>query len=500
MTLLLITPEQHDFQDPTLELNEKKLQKWLTGLPVLNAGESLRMVLNALEPLNEQKMDVDKRLALLAVYQATVKRLYVAAEPVRLRQQPLSADQRQTTVDDVERLSLAMANGYKIVVKQMYSQAALQDKARFGRVLRWTIQLLAAALLHSYRYYRPEPAFVFLEINQIYRLARHHGLQESVVKDEGGDAEVSLAGIYQAVCLLSLCDPFSLEEGLADSYYQMLLEYTGGARIIPGNSWQGVPEGLFYIDLASDSRPRHCVYLESPVEGDEPHILDARELLKQMHKTLAALSADRRRKRPEAGVLKALLPEITPRDKRGSERLPDGRWIKMFSGFDEVVSGLQARQRGDRLNAVDWRVKDASEGGYCLAWDDSAASLLHVGELVCVISDSDREDAGPAQLMVVRWTRDGRDEGTELGVELLEGVPGPVELEVADEPECEKQPGLFLTSANNQTSARLVTPLEVYAEDRLLTVYVGEREVMVRCAALLEQAPGFDCFEFTSGG
>ena len=260
MTLLLTTPEQHSFQDPTLELNEHKLQRWLAGLPVLNAGESLRMVLNALEPLNEQKLDTNKRLALLAVYQATVKRLYVAAEPARLRQQPLSTEQRQIVVDDVERLSLAMANGFKIVVKQMYGQAALQDKARFGQVLRWSIQQLAAALLHSYRYYRPEPAFVFLEINQIYRLARHHGLQEIVTSDEQGDAQVNLAGIYQAVCLLSLCDPFSLEEGLTDSFYSALLQYAGAARVVPGNSWQGVPEGLFFIDLAGDSQPRHCVY------------------------------------------------------------------------------------------------------------------------------------------------------------------------------------------------------------------------------------------------
>jgi len=165
-----------------------------------------------------------------------------------------------------------------------------------------------------------------------------------------------------------------------------------------------------------------------------------------------------------------------------------------------VVSGLLARRRGDQLNATAWRVKDASEGGYCLAWEESAASVLRVGELVCVISDSEQQDPGPAQLMVVRWLRDGRDEGTELGVELLEGIPGPVTLKAANEPECEQQPALFLTSANNQGTARLVTPSQVYAEDRVLIVYVGEREVTVRCGALLEQAPGFDCFEFTSGG
>lgn len=53
MDLLLNTPEQHAFQDPTLELDEKRLHNWLSSLPVLNPGESLRLVIVALEPLNE---------------------------------------------------------------------------------------------------------------------------------------------------------------------------------------------------------------------------------------------------------------------------------------------------------------------------------------------------------------------------------------------------------------------------------------------------------------
>ncbi len=498
MTVLLTTPDQHSFQDPTLELNESKLQGWLIGLPVLNASESLRMVLNALEPLNEQQLDIDKRLGLLAIYQAMVKRLYDAAEPARLRQQPLSPQQRQTTVDDIERLCLAMANGFKIVVKQIHATEALQDKPRFGQVLRWAIQQLAAALLHSYRYYRPEPALVFLEINQIYRLARHHGLHDTCGGDDQGDAQVSLAGIYQAVCMLSLCDPFSLETGLADSFYCSLLQYTHAARVIPGNSWQGLPEGLFFVDLESDTRPRHCVHLESPMQADDPYIIDAREMSQNMHRALAALPSNRRRQRPEASILRMLLPEVAPRDKRSSERRPDGRWLEVLAGFDAVSSGLLARQRGDRPDATSWRVKDASEGGYCLTWDESAASLLHVGELVCVMSDSEQQGPAPLQLMVVRWLRDSRDEGTEVGVELIEGIPGPVKLKIDGESQDELS-ALFLTSVSGERAARLVSPAQVYAEERVLTVYVGEREITVRCGALLEQAFGFDCFEFTLG-
>lgn len=498
--LTLTTPEQHDFQDPTLELDEKRLKRWLEGLPVLNAGESLRMVLGALEPLNEQRLDIDKRLRLLKLYSATVKRLYETAAPLRLRQQLLSRQQRQATVDDVESLCLATANGFKIVVKELYAAGGQQqDKNRFGQVLRWTVQQLAAALLHSYRFYRPEPPFVFLELNQLYRLARHYGVHDLAGNGENSTAQINLAGVYQAISLMALSEPFSIEEGQADRYFRVLLQHADSARIVPGNSWQGIPEGLYFIDLQSDSRPRHCVHLQSPVAGDDPYILDARTPLRAMHNALSAVPVDRRRQRAEAGILKALLPEVTPRDKRRSERRADGRWIEVVLGLASIYEWISACQRGEQREATRWRVKDASDQGYRLAWGASAASLLQVGDLVCVVAASG-EERQALQLLVVRWVRDEREKGTELGVEKLQGVPSPVRLVVADAAQLEPQQALFLPSNGSQDSvARLVAPLRVYEENRVLSIYAGEHEVSIRCGERVEAGAGFECFEFLAG-
>ncbi|HFD80155.1 MAG TPA: hypothetical protein ENK05_07180 [Gammaproteobacteria bacterium] len=494
MSLFLTTPDQHDFQDPTVELDEKRLQRWLAGLPVLNPGESLRHVLNALEPLNEQRMDSGKRLRLLALYQATVKRLYDAADPLSLRQQPLSQRQRQETVDDVERLCLAMANGLKLVVRELHAGGQVQDMDLFATALRRTVKQLAATLLHAYRYHRPEPPFVFLELNQLYRVARHHGVHELAA---GNEVQSSLATVYKAVSLLALTDPFSGGEGQAGAYYSTLMRHAESARIIPGNSWQGVPEGLYFIDLQSDSRPRHCVLLESPVAGDDPYILDARAPLQRMHQALAALPADRRRQRPEAGILRALLPEVKPRDKRRSERRAAGHRIEVVVGLDAIAAWLEQLQRGRRPDAEEWRVKDVSEDGYCLAWDRSAASALRVGELICLVSDSEASQQ-PPRLLVLRWLRDEREQGTRLGVEKLEGVPAPVRLTAAGDEG--SQPALFLPSTGAEgPAARLVATEGVYEPGRPLLIRAGERRITARCGELLEQGAGFDCFAFLAG-
>jgi hypothetical protein len=161
------------------------------------------------------------------------------------------------------------------------------------------------------------------------------------------------------------------------------------------------------------------------------------------------------------------------------------------------VDWLHARQRGQAREVAQWRVRDASEGGYCLAWDASAASLLQVGDPVCIVSDTEERAGQVLQLMVVRWLRDIRGQGAELGVELIAGVPGPVEIQPVDSETQERMPALFLPSQGD-AGARLMTPAQVYGENRVLLIYAGEREVTIRCGGLLEQAPGFDCFEFAS--
>jgi hypothetical protein len=315
-----------------------------------------------------------------------------------------------------------------------------------------------------------------------------------------GDERASVATIYQAICLLALTDPFSAREGDADRYYRILLEHASQARMLPGNSWQGIPEGLYCADLQSDSPPRHCVFLQPPVAADEPYILDARAALQAMHQALAALPAELRAQCPEAVILRSLLPDVTPRDKRRSERRADGRWIEVVIGLQPIHDWLLARRVGKQAGAIRWEVKDASTQGYRLAWDESAASVLAVGDLICVVADSNAAKSG-VQLLVVRWVRDERGEGTELGVEMFDGEPDPVLVTAGDASDAATHPALLLSSGAAQGCvAQLVTAGQFYREQRLLTIHVGGGELPVQCARSIEQAAGFDCFEFTAAG
>ena len=494
MDVTLTTPEQHDFRDPTLELDAKRLQQWLDSLPTTVAAEPLREMLNMLQPLNEQHLSGEERLQLLAIYQPVVQRYYENAEPIRMRPQSMSQKERDEAIDSVEFLCLALANGYKIVVKQWIVEKKHEvDQTSFGDLLRWTLRQLAETLVHSFRFYREVPEYLYFELNQVYRLARHYGVHEQCAADS---AEPSLAGIYQAICMLSLVNPFSLDEGKVDLYYRFLLQTAPRARVIPGSNWQGTPEGLFFIDLQSNAGPRHCVHLQPPMQADIPYLLDAREPLQFMHKTLLGVAVEHRKQRVETGILRALLPEVAPSNQRREQRIATAGWIEAAVGFAKICNCLRAWQAQKSYALTRWEVKDSSGAGYCLTWNEAASGLLQVGELFC-IEEKDDSSISSASLFIVRWVRNKRGDSTEIGVEKVAGELKVVRFECAD---VIVKPGyaLLVNSPDNKNqNARLVVPPGVYEKGRAMTLHTDEGEIEIRAASLQQESPVFMCFEFT---
>jgi hypothetical protein len=172
----------------------------------------------------------------------------------------------------------------------------------------------------------------------------------------------------------------------------------------------------------------------------------------------------------------------------------------VFIGLQPIHDWLLKRRVGRPADAIRWEVKDASSQGYRLAWAESAASALAVGDLICLVADSEAANPG-VQLLAVRWVRDERGRGTELGVEMFDGDPDPVRVTAADQSDAEIHPALLLSSGAAQGCvAQLITPAQLYEAQRRLIMHVGGGELPVQCARSIEQAPGFDCFEFTAAG
>lgn len=506
-SLNLSVPEQHGYSDPTVERDAERLRARLTNLPLMDVVETVRQVLNALEAFNEQTIETALRLELLAVFRDTVQRLFVTVDPLHLRQLALSKAQRDQATKGVEQLLLGMAGGYKIVIREYYDAPGKQPTDRaFALAVNHALEQLGFALLDSYRFYRSVQDTIFSELHQLYRLARHHGLLEVTV-DAGFDHDqpLSTAAIYHTAMLLSLSDPFRLAEGEAGLVHDVLKQHAAACRVVPGNSWSGKPEGLFFIDLKSNRPPETCMRLEPPVSGEEPFLLDARDALAAVRERLSQTPARVRQQSPEAMVLRRLLPEeVDPRKTRAA-RYPDSRWVQLLLGLEQIhayqVSMSRSRSGaggpdGDpRANEPSsCRIVDASVGGMRLAWEDGGAGDARVGELLGVVEEGRR-----LQLAVIRSIRVYREGGMEIGVQLIAGATAPVYCRGLDGEDDRARCALFMPASEAEgVSATLVVVKGFYARGRRILIDVSGKEIRACAGRNVFDGPVFDRFEFSA--
>ena len=509
-SLSLSIPEQHDYTDPTVERDVDRLHHWLTNLPLMDVVETVRLVLGALDALNEQKLPAGQRFQYLEVYRATAQRLFVTVDPLHLRQLALTKAQRQEAIDGVEQLLLSIAGGYKLIVVELYqSSGDGEPEPLFGQAINRVLEQLVYSLLDCYRFYRAVQPQLIVESHQLYRLARHHGLLGYCV-DEGDEhtPATSVAMLYHASMLLSLTDPFRLAEGEVGLLFDVLMQHAAVCRIIPGNSWTGNGEGLYLIELGSDKLPVPCNKLEPPVKTSDPYLLDATAALSAVRERLAKTPAKVRMQSPEAMVLRRLLPETQGTDKRREQRSSDSRWVNLLLGVTVIHQYLMRTARkepglsaaegsGQPGELIICRVLDSSQNGMKLAWDDSGAGDARVGDLLGII-----EGQGSRQsllLAMIRSIRVYREGGMEAGVQLMPGGLGPVTCHLAEQPDQVGARALFMpASETEQFTATLVTGKGLYEEGRHLLIDVGGREVKARAGRSVLDSPVFDRFEFSA--
>ena len=506
ISLNLSVPEQHAYTDPTVELDVDRLRGWLTSLPLMDVVETVRLVGNALDALNEQQLDIRLRFDSLEVFHATAQRLFVTVDPVRLSQLALSKPKRQQAIEGVERLLLSLAGGYKLIVMTLHEgQVSGQGGTLFGAAVNRSIEALVSTLLDCYRFYRAIEPCYFSELHQLYRLARYHGLLNIKIDDDENDNSVTTAALYHAALLSSLVDPFRLAEGEISLLFEIVSGHAGRCRIIPGSCKPGGEEGLYQIDLGSDAGPFACVGHESPVTVKEPYILDARETLKSVREQLARIPDKVRMLSPEASLLRQLLPEDQKSIQQREERRSDKRWVQVLLGIDDIhaflmqVSGKKGAGKIARdpdqssVESFRCRILDSSDNGMRLSWDKSVAGDVRVGEVLAIV------EGQYLQLAMVRSVRVYREGAMEAGVELIKGGVGAVYCHIPGEEVSAGSIALFITSSgDDQGAATLIVSSDIFEEGCQILIDVADKEVRARAGRQISGGPVFDRFEFSA--
>lgn len=513
--LLLQVPKQHDFSNPAVELNPKRLAAWLKELPLLNLALSAKSLVEAMVPTNLQPMPAKIRVRLLELYRDTLINIFPSLDEPVLRSQPISAQQRTLARQHGAALVRELAIGYKLVVRELHRQDPARQPLWHPALYR-AMEATALSLLDSYRSYQVPQTFTYLELHQLHVLAEQQGLLDAIpTLDKQALADHGIGALYQRLLMLSVADPFRLPAGAAIRLWEMLARYAPAAVIGPYQAQ--APAGCYVVERGGDSAPMPSARAQSGYELEQPVLLDLRPALQAVGRRLEQLHDQERADSEEAKLLALLAPQLQPPRERKAPRRETRRQAWIGFGVDTIhhylargprqVAEAMAENADDRqVRALareqetdheleSWNIVNESVSGYLLSSARRWQGEARVGDAIAVATPSRDPQAPRLAIAVVRWMRAGRSETVEMGVEL---IPGNARAVIC-EGDAGTAPAVLLSSVPAlHLAASILTPKGTHRDGAQLRVRVGKRISTVRMSTLLKQSDHLEQFEFES--
>lgn len=476
------------------EATPKDLKRWISTLPKANLGETARQLYQGLTELNQLLTPSDNRLQLLELLRPEVYFVCKHLERHFLNQAIVLDERPRKVANLCQALQNHLAVGYKLIIERVSSRLSRDRIPLLTTALQRAIQCLNGPLIRANQLYCPVQEGLWLELHKIYQIACEHQLQNLPVADEQAIHARSLTveQTYTIALLMgcSRCNQMrQLNIGrLADvldawSPFVRLQSPTDETSLYALSARQDKPplyKSLFPEDqhatlLGLNTQALAAMisrYLETPVDqrAQSPLLVPQGfppDLLEHLAAAWGDVAERTFQRTPGQGTLNLCIGMSALHFYLGGKRsfsdmlqVPatkaaefslqvvddkaDDPWASAFDTqrgntsalmlpYEEIqyeqpdADGVDAASNAQQtFPTFDLNIVNHSPGGYCLAWPKEVPQQLQAGELVGI-----QDDAGQGwSVAVVRWVRQVRSGGTQMGIELIAPFAQPCGLQV----------------------------------------------------------------------
>ena len=490
LMLRVTTPDKQSLS--FCNASPRDLKTWIAGLPKANIGETARQLYQALVEINQLLTPSDNRLQLLEILRPEV--YFVCKQLERhFLNQAIVLDERPRKVANLcQALQNHLAIGYKLIVTRLVSQTGRERNQLLNIALQRATHSLCGPLIRASQLYCPVPEGLWLELHQLYQIARQRGLQKTLIRDPlASHAQgLSVEQSYLVALLLGCARCNQMRQNAIARLAEVLEPWSTLVTLQAGET----PSSLFAIAPQQDGPPRYTSLfqakeLPSTLGIDPGNLVDA---IKE-HLLLPAEDLDKSRLVAPEGFSQDMLQhlaaawgDIAERTFQRSQasgqlticigmsalhfflagerpfhevlQLPNQKTTPVFkvdSGAPDIWSNAfdvrkvsewdqrlpmeeiqyskpqQALEPGGSNDPESYPVYplsivNISPGGYCLSWPKDVPNQLQAGELLGV-------QGLPQQgwsIAVVRWIRQVRGGGTQMGIELIAPHAQPCGLQL----------------------------------------------------------------------
>jgi hypothetical protein len=491
-SLLLRAPIPTQSRLSFCDATPRDLKRWIANLPKANIGETARLLYQGLSELNQLFTPSDNRLQLLELLRPEV--YYVCKHLERhFLHQAIVLDERSRKIANLcQALQSHLAIGYKQIVIRVAPRLSKDRAPLLTQALQRAIHCLNGALIRATQLYCPVPEGVWLELHQLYRIGCEHQLQHQNVRDEPNSQahNLSIERTYVVALLLGASRCNQLRQNQIARLAEVLEPWSQWVKLQPGKP----DNGLFAIAPNLDTGPRYRskflaeeqksllgidpqplvaaieVHLQQSADKASPLPVPAGlnlDTLQHLHAAWGQAAERSFQRTVGHGTLTLcvgmsalhfylggqrsfsdILKKPGARPAQFSATDPAGRakdqWSQAFDAaphgtadtllpYEEIEyphlqndDSHEATGRQQHFPTYALPVINHSPGGYCLAWPSAVPAELQAGEMVGI-----EDTAGQGwSVAVVRWIRQVRGGGTQMGIELVAPHAEPCGLQL----------------------------------------------------------------------
>ncbi|VVO54777.1 hypothetical protein PS862_00496 [Pseudomonas fluorescens] len=489
--LLLRAPTPKQLRLTFCEATPRDLKRWIANLPKANIGETARQLYQGLSELNQLLTPSDNRLQLLELLRPEV--YYVCKHLERhFLHQSIVLDERSRKIANLcQALQNHLAIGYKQIVVRISPRFSKDRAPLLTQALQRAIHCLNGPLVRATQLYCPVPQGLWLELHQLYRIACTHQLQYLSLRDElaSQTPTLSIEQTYVVALLLGAARCNQLRQNQIARVAEVLEPWSKWIKLQPGKR----SDGLFAIASDIDTGPRYHSRFQPEQQasllGIDPQSLVAAiethlqktdsstplpvpagvslDTLQHLHAAWGQTAERGFQRTVGQGTLTLCIGmsalhfylggqrSFSDILKRSGSRLaqfsaisPASRvkdlWSPVFGAsphgnvgdllpYEEIEypqlqsdDSHEAPDRNRHYPTYVLTVINHSPGGYCLAWSGAVPAELQAGEMVGI-----EDSAGQGwSIAMVRWIRQVRGGGTQMGIEQVAPYAEPCGLQL----------------------------------------------------------------------
>lgn len=283
-------------------IKTRKVEQWISSLPMANLGETARLIYSVLTETNSLNYSYQDRLSFLEKLREPVqyvtdsmKKHFVGITfPLPEKNHKVAAATRE--------ILNAMATAYKIALEDLSNNHSLfSDKKQLALLVHRAISYSSRVLLSAYQVYAPYPKNTWYELHQLYRFAESRKILKQAISDNQHRFvnKTTIVDEYLRALLLALTSPYHMRLGEIGKVYDSLERWTSHCRLLSFDDASFDSNNNYFVaSLDHDIAPypmslmntNHTTSNDSTIfdttKGDDSRLIDTSSLASVLKKEI----------------------------------------------------------------------------------------------------------------------------------------------------------------------------------------------------------------------